>query len=61
MKRSLLVVLALGDDGAVLLDESDSARKQSGDLALRAFDQDSVAVDGVLDTSWHWDWLFADT
>src|SRR5579871_3298110 len=61
MKRSLLVVLALSNDGAVLLDERYSARKQSGDLALGAFDQDGIAVDGVLDTSGHWDWLFADT
>ena len=47
----LLVVLAFGEEMAVLLNEGDSARKHSSNLALRAFDQDGVTVlaDRVLD------------
>src|SRR5260370_43857 len=47
----LLVCLAVGDKGAILLDEGDAAGKHGGDFALGAFDQDGVAADRVLDAS----------
>src|SRR5260370_19280415 len=54
VKRSLLVILTLRNQVAVLLDEGDATRKHRCDLALGTFDQDGIAVDGVLDTGAHW-------
>ena len=48
MKARLGIVLALEHQLIVFLDQGDSLRDQRGDLALGAFDQHSVAFDGVL-------------
>src|SRR5206468_2662972 len=61
VERSLLVVLALGDEGSVLLDERDAAGKHGGDLALGALYENRVAIDRVLDAGGHGNWLLADT
>ena len=63
MERGLFVVLALGDQAAVLLHQRNAAGKHGADLALGAFHKHRVAIcaDRVLDAGWHGNWLLADT